>query len=188
MKKAFKKNRRIVLRTKADIANRKITRAKKMTRSLEWSVQAFVNKHSLMGTHGKDDDAKTPVDPIPLTAEFKPVHTKPYGNIDDNASKAELIKAQMEKYKAEQESKDLSGKIDWLKKTDQQKKQIAEAEQAADAKAKDEAAQNLLKIMADCAMLPAFKVLPVKAATPEPEPAPPSKPKKAKIATGRRFR
>jgi transcription elongation factor Elf1 len=145
---------------------------------IDWNLQAWVNTHSAMGTHGKDEE-KTPVDPIPITADFKSIPPKkPFGNIDDSAAKAEIIKAQMEKYKAEQESKNLEGKIDWLKKVGAQKKELAEAEAAQDAEAKEKALLKLLELMQTVTIPKA--VPPIQVAT--------GMPKKAKIATGRRFR
>jgi hypothetical protein len=155
---------------------------------IDWELQGWVNQHSTMGVHGKEEKG-SPLAPIPLTADFKhpaswdaipvkhPIPTKPFGNIDESAAKAELIKAQMEKYKAEQESKSLDKKIEWLKATEVQKAAIKAAEEQNDLAAKEAALLKLLGIMSKMS----------KAVIPAPvAPEPPTK--TVRIVTGRRFR
>jgi hypothetical protein len=160
---------------------------------IDFSLQAWVNKHSPMGVHDKEE-LKSPLAPIPLTADFKhkpyvkswdaipakhPIPTKPFGNIDESAAKAELIKAQMEKYKAEKETENLDQKIAFLQQTAKQKAALKEAEEKNDLQAKEVALQNLLQIMSKMSRVPLAKI--------EPEPEPPAT-KTVRIVTGRRFR
>lgn len=156
---------------------------------IDWSVQQWVNRHVPGGVHDKDEIA-LPVAPTPVTADFKSP-TVPgalfgkTGVIDISEAKAELMKAQMEKYKAEQATVDLEKKVAWLKQTEEVKEKIKKAEDDA---AKEAAMQNLLNIMMQLTKNPAaLKPLPK---TPAPAPIIPEPPKQkpARITTGRRFR
>jgi hypothetical protein len=156
---------------------------------IDFSLQAWVNKHSPMGVHDKEE-LKSPLAPIPMTADFKhpaswdaipgkhPIPVKPFGGIDESAAKAELIKAQMEKYKAEKETENLDQKIAFLQQTAKQKAALKVAEEQNDLVAKEAALQSLLQIMSKMSIT---KI------EPEPEPAPPAT-KTVRIVTGRRFR
>ena len=152
---------------------------------IDWSVQDWVTKHVPGGVH----DMKvlhTPVDPIPMTADFQKLPgLHPLPTVDASEKKAAILKMQMEKYKAEQEQADLTKKVEWLQKTEKEKAEIA--------KAQDEALQNLFNLMnasISPEMMKKFK---------SPEGTIPSKEpdvvftgskklKNAVIAIGRRFR
>jgi primosomal protein N' len=151
---------------------------------IDFTLQGWVNKHSPMGVHDKEE-LKSPLAPIPMTADFKHptswdgISKKPFGNIDESAAKAELIKAQMEKYKAEKETENLDQKIAFLQQTAKQKAALKAAEEQNDLQAKEVALQNLLQLMSKMSRVPLTKI--------EPEPEPPAT-KTVRIVTGRRFR
>ena len=83
---------------------------------IDWSVQDWVTKHVPGGVH----DMKvlhTPVDPIPMTADFQKLPgLHPLPTVDASEKKAAILKMQMEKYKAEQEQA-LTKKVEWLQTT-----------------------------------------------------------------------
>ncbi len=110
---------------------------------IDWSVQDWVTKHVPGGVH----DMKvlhTPVDPIPMTADFQKLPgLHPLPTVDASEKKAAILKMQMEKYKAEQEQA-LTKKVEWLQKTEKEKAEIAKAQ---DEDAKEKALQNLLNLM-----------------------------------------
>jgi hypothetical protein len=166
---------------------------------IDWSIQKWVKQHAPGGEHDTKE-LHCPVDPIPLTADFhklpsfNPIPLQTGGQtgiIDASEAKAAILKAQMETYKAEQEKKDIDGKVEWLKKTAAQKAEVAAAQTE---KAKEQALANLLLMMTQMtqnpqivkAMKPPEAVLPKEwetTVTPQPR-----IPKAAKIVTGRRFR
>ena len=82
---------------------------------IDWSVQDWVTKHMPGGVH----DMKvlhTPVDPIPMTADFQKLPgLHPLPTVDASEKKAAILKMQMEKYKAEQEQADLTKKVEKTK-------------------------------------------------------------------------
>ena len=155
---------------------------------IDWSVQDWVTKHVPGGVH----DMKvlhTPVDPIPMTADFQKLPgLHPLPTVDASEKKAAILKMQMEKYKAEQEQADLTKKVEWLQKTEKEKAEIA--------KAQDEALQNqnLFNLMINASISPEMmkKFKSPEGTIPSKEPdvvfTGSKKLKNAVIAIGRRFR
>ena len=154
---------------------------------IDWSVQDWVTKHVPGGVH----DMKvlhTPVDPIPMTADFQKLPgLHPLPTVDASEKKAAILKMQMEKYKAEQEQA-LTKKVEWLQKTEKEKAEIA--------KAQDEALQNqnLFNLMINASISPEMmkKFKSPEGTIPSKEPdvvfTGSKKLKNAVIAIGRRFR
>jgi hypothetical protein len=161
---------------------------------IEYDIQSFVNKHSPNGVHDKEDKSlKNPMDPIPLTADFKkvgPVYDNWLGEsqskIDASVTKANILQDQMKKYKAEQEKIDLEEKAAWLQKTGGGIANALKQQDLNDKDAKDVALALLLKVMevAGWNNLPAKHSLPIQVTPAPPQP----RRRAAKIISGRRFR
>ena len=155
---------------------------------IDWSVQDWVTKHVPGGVHDMKG-LHTPVDPIPMTADFQKLPgLHPLPTVDASEKKAAILKMQMEKYKAEQEQADLTKKVEWLQKTEKEKAEIA--------KAQDEALQNqnLFNLMINASISPEMmkKFKSPEGTIPSKEPdvvfTGSKKLKNAVIAIGRRFR
>lgn len=159
---------------------------------IAWDIQKWVARHAPGGIHDKEEIA-LPTAPIPLTADFKKMHPLPTasggqtGIVDLSSTKAEIIKAQMEKYKAEQEALDLDKKIKWLKLNEEEK---AKQKAQSDKDAKEQAMLNLLQIMQKMTSdsVPLAKLLKPEKVSAAPIVPEPPKPKPVKIVSGRRFR